>query len=281
MFEFLHPCRIMRISSCMNKSFNYFYEDVWVEYGLEESRKFPMFTHGPHRFFASLLLFLAFLHLFLEPVMKLRSKPFNFRPLLLVFNSCLFTINFIGFLVISCFVTDFGISLWTCKFKVDKYHEELMLKMGFIFMLTKIFELLRPVLYILRGHKPHKIDTFNQVLFLILVYQGFIFYPFGVYNWILFVDTLYYTLVYVYLIFSCTGPELRPTKYRAYLPLLNMLKFASMFSHSYITFPSECGGYFYFKVASVLYSSLGFILSTIYMIDKIDEHKRKQLKKSD
>lgn len=77
--------------------------------------------------------------------------------------------------------------------------------MGYVYMLNKIFELLRPALMVLRGFKPHKIDTFNQVIYIILVYKGFLFYPFGMFSWMVFVDCLYQTFVYVYLIFSCTG----------------------------------------------------------------------------
>ena len=109
MFSFLHPCTVLQISACQNKPFRYFYRDVWNEYALKESKAFPLFEDGPHKFYAWLLVYLACLHLVLEPLMKLKAKPFSYRPLLLVFNSFQFTINFIGFLIISCFVTDFGV----------------------------------------------------------------------------------------------------------------------------------------------------------------------------
>lgn len=47
-----------------------------------------------------------------------------------------------------------------------------MLKMGYVYLLTKLFELLRPILFIIRGHKPSKIDTFGQIIFIILIYKG-------------------------------------------------------------------------------------------------------------
>ena len=108
MFSFLHPCAVLRIQACKDKPFSYFYRDVWDEYALKESKAYPLFTDGPHRFYGCLLVYLAFLHLVLEPLMKRRAKPFNYRPLLLVFNSFQFTVNFMGFWIISCFVTDFG-----------------------------------------------------------------------------------------------------------------------------------------------------------------------------
>lgn len=85
MLSFLHPCRILRIPTCYDKPFRYFYKDVWEEYAVKESKSYPLFEHGPYRLFASLFLWLIFLHLVLENLMKLRSKPFNYRPLLLVF----------------------------------------------------------------------------------------------------------------------------------------------------------------------------------------------------
>ena len=47
-----------------------------------------------------------------------------------------------------------------------------MLRLGFIYLITKLFELLRPVLSVIRGHTPHKLDTFGQIAFIILFYQG-------------------------------------------------------------------------------------------------------------
>lgn len=84
MFSFLHPCRILRIKTCYDKPFNYFYKDVWDEYAYPDSKEFPLFKHGPYRLFTSLIVWLIFLHLVLEKLIKLRSKPYNFRPLLLV-----------------------------------------------------------------------------------------------------------------------------------------------------------------------------------------------------
>lgn len=72
----------------------------------------------------------------------------------------------------------------------------------------KIFELLKPILSILRGFKPQKIDTFNQVIFLMLAYKAFLFYPFGQHIWVIIVDTAYMSLVYMYLIFSCIGERI-------------------------------------------------------------------------
>ena len=126
MLNFLQPCVLLRIKSCENKSFHYFYKDVWNEYAMKESKQFPLFKDGPYQFYASLLLWLIFLHVILEPLMQLKAKPFNFRPLLLIFNSFEFTINLVGFLILSCYITNFGLNLWTCEFKVNNANREVV-----------------------------------------------------------------------------------------------------------------------------------------------------------
>lgn len=50
-----------------------------------------------------------------------------------------------------------------------------MLKLGYAYLMSKIFELLRPVLYVIRGHSPHKLDTLGQIVFIILIYKGICF----------------------------------------------------------------------------------------------------------
>lgn len=86
-------------------------------------------------------------------------------------------------------------------------HKQMTINMGYLYILAKMLELVRPVIALLRGkgQQLSYIDCFGQMYYLLLIYIGFIFRPFGVFILLPFVDLLHHTFVYVYLIFACTG----------------------------------------------------------------------------
>lgn len=77
--------------------------------------------------------------------------------------------------------------------------------------------------------------------------------------------------------------EMKPTKYKNYLPLLNMFRYSLMFAQSVVTFPDYCPGYFYLKLVGSIYTLFGFIFATIYMVNHLDreQEKRKKLLKEE
>ena len=76
---------------------------------------------------------------------------------------------------------------------------------------------------------------------------------------------------------------MKPTKYKNYLPLLNMFRYSLMFAQSVVTFPDFCPGYYYLKLVGSTYTLFGFIFACIYMVDRLDldreqEKRKRQLK---
>lgn len=69
---------------------------------------------------------------------------------------------------------------------------------------------------------------------------------------------------------------MRPTKYKGYLPFLNMIKYALMFAHSVITSTPDCPGYYYLKLVGLIYNLIGFIFATIYMLNVMDRDQDKK-----
>lgn len=76
---------------------------------------------------------------------------------------------------------------------------------------------------------------------------------------------------------------MKPTKYKNYLPLLNMFRYALLFAQSVVTFPDYCPGYYYLKLVGSIYTLLGFIFATIYMVNHFDREReqRKMLLKEE
>lgn len=58
--------------------------------------------------------------------------------------------------------------------------------------------------------------------------------------------------------------------WKAYLPWLNMLKFAAIFGHSIVTFSMDCLEPVPLKYLEITYALFGFILSSVYMLKFIE-----------
>ena len=66
--------------------------------------------------------------------------------------------------------------------------------------------------------------------------------------------------------------------WKYYLPLINMVKFATIFGHSVMTFSSDCQEPVFLKYLECSYSLFGFILASIYMLNFVDKEDARRLR---
>lgn len=96
----------------------YMLNDFWTDYSEPYSRGFPLVSDGPWNLLTLLGTWLLLI-LILQARAKAGLAKLELRPLMLIFNSFQFAINFLGFLVVAFYITDFGVSLWSCTFSIS------------------------------------------------------------------------------------------------------------------------------------------------------------------
>jgi hypothetical protein len=70
--------------------------------------------------------------------------------------------------------------------------------------------------------------------------------------------------------------------WKNYLPLINMLKFATIFAHSVMTFSTACEEPILLKYLETSYALFGFMLASVYMLNFFDmeDARRSKAQKS-
>lgn len=112
------------------------------------------------------LLYVLFVTVIGPTIMKKRD-PFDLRFWILHYNSILIGVNGIG-TVICLWITNWGLDTWNCskhKPDVNDPKETLMIYLGFMFVITKFFDFMDTIFFVLR-------KKYNQVTFLHIFHHG-------------------------------------------------------------------------------------------------------------
>ena len=102
------------LSTKLLKTINYVYHDFFEEHGDPRLKPYPLMSSGPWSTFALVALYLYVVKIFGPNYMRDR-KPYNLKAVMVVYNFLMVAVSGWMFLE-GCFMTNFGLDLWTCQY---------------------------------------------------------------------------------------------------------------------------------------------------------------------
>lgn len=200
-------------TSSLSSWFNYLYWDFWEEYGDPRVSNLPLMRGGPWKVCLISAAYVAFVKV-IGPMMMKGRKPFDLRPLMLLHNSFLIGVNGCGFFV-GLWVTNFGIDTWTCQGKIDvnkaTLKETLAIYLGYVYFLTKIVDFADTIFFVLRKkyHQASFLHVFHHGVMPIMSAVGLKFYPSGYSGFLPLINILVHAVMYSYYALACAGEEMK------------------------------------------------------------------------
>lgn len=198
-------------SSVMN-TFQYLYHDFWEEYGDPRVSSLPLMKGGPWKVCMISAAYVYFVKI-LGPYLMKGRKPFDLRSLMLLHNSFLIGVNGCGFFV-GLWVTNFGIDTWKCQ-AIDPskatLKETLAIYLGYVYFLTKIVDFADTIFFVLRKkyHQASFLHVFHHGVMPIMSAVGLKFYPAGYSGFLPLINILVHAVMYSYYALACAGEEMK------------------------------------------------------------------------
>lgn len=190
----------------------YLYHDFWEEYGDPRVSTLPLMAGGPWKVCLISLTYVLFVKIFGPWFMKNRP-PFDLRPLMLLHNSFLIGVNGCGFFV-GLWVTNFGFDTWKCE-RIDPskatLKDTLAIYLGYVYFLTKIVDFADTIFFVLRKkhHQASFLHVFHHGVMPIMSAVGLKFYPAGYSGFLPLINILVHAVMYSYYALACAGEEMK------------------------------------------------------------------------
>jgi len=214
----------------------YYLHDFWIKYEDPRMAKLPLMSGGPWSVIGISLVYVLFCTVIGPAIM--RNRPaYDLRFWILHYNSILIGVNGIG-TVICLWITNWGLDTWNCtqhKPDVNNYKETLMVYLGFMFVVTKFFDFMDTIFFVLR-------KKYNQVTFLHIFHHGIMplgcclglkFHPVAYSGFMPLINAFIHALMYAYYSLACAGQELKPyLKWKKQLTQAQMVQFVMIFFHA-------------------------------------------------
>jgi len=217
------------------ETFNYYYYDIWQEYGDPRINKFPLMDGGPWSVLTVIAAYVYFVKI-LGPELMSTRKPFSLKPLIFTYNIVMVLINGFFFFTAS-YHTKFGIQTWYCT-PVDQnaYDAEWKWKLtvGWLFVMSKFIDLLDTIFFVLRKnfHQVSALHVIHHSLVPINCWLGLKYVPSESAAFMPFINSFIHTVMYSYYALSSLGPKMKPYLWwKKYLTQMQIIQLALVSIH--------------------------------------------------
>ena len=246
---------------------SYFSSEFWDERGDPLTSQF-FGMESPSTFFTIGFLIISWItfHKFISPISNNNNKGSDLRPAMIILNGISFGAYTAGvFLALILTGGLFG-DRWSCS-AYDPYATDItsvtIKYLGYLFIWTKVFDFLRPVLSILSG-KEHKVTILqlsHLQISLMLVWIAAKTNPGGIFVLIALNDIVYQLLASGYLVMMAASPEMRPDRsfVRKFLVFKQISVFLVLCFQLYFLMEPSCSSSFPLLMTSTIYSVLQLI----------------------
>lgn len=227
------------------ETFQYYYYDIWQEYGDPRINKFPMMSGGPWSVLGIIVAYVYFVKI-LGPEIMASRKPFSLKPLIFIYNVLMVMINAFFFFTAS-YHTKFGIQTWYCT-PVDQNANDAewkwKLTVGYLFVMSKFIDLLDTIFFVLRKNfrQVSALHVIHHSLVPINCWLGLKYVPSESAAFMPFINSFIHTVMYTYYALSSLGPQMKPFLWwKKYLTSMQIIQLALVSIHCiYLGLNSAC-----------------------------------------
>lgn len=225
--------------------FQYYYYDIWQEYGDPRINQFPMMGGGPWSVLGIIAAYVYFVKV-LGPEIMASRKPFSLKPVIFIYNIMMIMINAFFFITAS-YHTKFGIQTWYCQ-PVDQnaLDSDMMwkLQIGYLFVMSKFIDLLDTIFFVLRKNfrQVSALHVIHHSLVPINCWLGLKYVPSESAAFMPFINSFIHTVMYTYYALSSLGPQMKPFLWwKKYLTSMQIIQLALVSIHCiYLGLNSNC-----------------------------------------
>lgn len=218
------------MSSPFRRTMNYISYDVWDKQADPVMSHLPILSSGPWITFGFTLLYFIIIKYLLPHYMKNR-EPYQMRKPMLYYNLFNVVVNSIGF-IIGMWETNFSADIWGCS---TKKLSPLLVYCGYGYFLLKYVDFLETIFFLLR-------KKFNQVSFLHvshhclmpnLCYFGMKYIPNRHVAFIPLINSLVHAIMYTYYYLAALGPQYSKFLWwKEYITRIQLIQFSIGIFHS-------------------------------------------------
>jgi len=259
-----------------NKSFNFYYYDMWQLYDDPRSSSWPFFNGGPWTTLAIIVAYLYFVKVFGPELMKGRNA-LNLKNIIFVYN-ILMVLSSLWMFKEACILLNWGLDTWGCQpvnhISTDPIEQRKLL-LGWTFFVTKFIELADTIFFILRKkyNQVSPLHVIHHSLVPILVWIGFKFLPGGTNAFFLYINSMVHVIMYIYYALSTFGPNVQPYLWwKKYLTKLQIFQFVLIIFNSVrLLFMPNCSAPKAFSYLSIINAGLFLILFASFYRQNYDK----------
>ncbi|KAI1289497.1 Elongation of very long chain fatty acids protein 1 [Halotydeus destructor] len=215
---------------------DYLVHGIWREQGDPRVLVLPFFADGPWKVFAVSLTYLAFVKVW-GPAFMAGRKPFELRPLMLLYNGFLIGFNGIGAMM-AFWITDYGYNSWKCDGmdpKTDNFKENLLVFFGWMYFASKIADFMDTIFFVLRKKDSQVtfLHVFHHGVMPLVAYFGLKFHPGGYSSFLPMTNLLVHAVMYSYYALSAAGTEFKQYLWwKKYITQMQIVQFILTLVHS-------------------------------------------------
>ena len=231
----------------------YGYRDFWDSHGSECVNDLPLLAGGPWKVLVIVGIYLWFVK-WKGPEMMKNREPYHIKPYVIAHNVFLVLLHLILY-PLGLWSTDFGYSCWECK-RIDIHHpvhghkEYMALMLGYVYFLTKFFELADTVFFVLRKKQAHvsTLHVFHHASMPIFCYLAAKFSTWHTVGWVAMLNAFVHIVMYSYYTLAALGVQ-RWLWLKKYITQLQIFQFVLILIHAmYFLQKQNCGWPMIFRV---------------------------------
>lgn len=218
----------------------YYYQTIWDEEGDPRVTHLPLMKGGPWGLLLIIGVYFYFVRILGPQLMKNRP-PFNLYNIILPYNGFLVLLN-IWFVYKVLRISNYGADFFRCT-EVNKtsvsYIDIEVIRTGYIFLLSRLFEFLDTIFFILRKKytQASNLHVIHHSLVPIVVWLGLKLSPGGHNIFFPFINSVIHAIMYTYYFLSTFGDKFKPYLWwKKYLTILQMTQFILIMMHSLLSF---------------------------------------------
>jgi hypothetical protein len=225
---------------------DYVYRGVWEEHGAKCVKDLPLLSGGPWNVLLIVGIYLWFVK-FKGPEMMKNREPIYVKPYVVAHNVFLVVLHVVLY-PIGLWATDFGTSCWQCRpinvdDPVNGRKEYMALMLGYVYFLTKFFELADTVFFVLRKKQTHvsTLHVFHHSSMPIFCFLAAKFSAWHTVGWVAVLNAFVHIVMYSYYTLAALGIR-RWLWLKKYITQLQITQFVLILVHAmYFLTKSDCG----------------------------------------
>lgn len=237
---------VSKVVASPSDAFRYYYYEIWEETADSRVSSLPLMKGGPWSVLGIIAAYVYFAKV-LGPDFMQKKKPYNIKPLILLYNIFMVFTN-VFFFVIASWRTNFGIKTWQCN-PVESYSERdnewnFMIYVGWLFVMSKFIDLFDTIFFVLRKnfHQVSALHVIHHALVPINCWLGLKYVPSESAAFMPFINSFIHEVMYLYYALSSLGPHMKPYLWwKKYLTSMQIIQLALVTLHCvYLGLNSNC-----------------------------------------